>query len=106
MVRAVTGESLQGGAEAHGRHGGILGEGRASRGEPDLLGDGREAQAGLAAMRDQDLVARDGALHVPAEAVAELVRRDRVAAGSDGAGVELVGLEPTTSAMPWRRSPS
>ena len=43
------------------------------------------------------------ALHVPAEAVAEVVGADDLLVGLNGR-VELVGLEPTASCMPCRRS--
>ena len=66
---------------------------------------GPEDYEGSAATRDIEALAERCALHEEAETVSELVCSN--AFGIIGGGeVELVGLEPTTSAMPWRRSSS
>jgi hypothetical protein len=61
-----------------------------------------EADVGLAAAGDEELLARRSALHVPAEAVPEVVGADDAPTRLNGR-VELVGLEPTASTVPpWR----
>ena len=53
---------------------------------------------------DVELLAGGGALHVPAEAVAELVGANDDRPGIPGRRVELGGLEPPASCVPRRRS--
>jgi hypothetical protein len=65
---------------------------------------GDEADGGFAAAGDDEFLAGDRPLHVPAEVVAEFVGADGLFARVGG--VELVGLEPTTFRMPSERSPS
>jgi len=51
-----------------------------------------------ATANDQDLLAGGGALHVPAEVVAELVGADLASIALVGR-MELAGLEPATCAL-------
>lgn len=58
----------------------------------------------MPAARDDKSLPRGRALHVPTEAVAKLVRADGYETRGIVTRVELVGLEPTASCMPCRRS--
>ena len=71
----------------------------------ELADAGNEANVGLAASGHVKALATGGALHVPAKVVAKFVGADDPGTAVLGAlqGVELVGLEPTTSSLPARR---
>ena len=64
--------------------------------EVELIARRKEADVRLAAAGDEEFLARRRTLHVPAEAIAEVVGADYVLARLSGR-VELVGLEPTAS---------